>query len=131
MDTTTKKNLTDTKTWMRLVYIILFAIAFNVAEAVFAAVVVVQFVFHLFTGQANNRLRALGRDLSTYVFEIVAYLTYHTDDKPFPFRPWPAGAPANDPAETKPAEAKPARARRRRTSKASTPAKRSRPAASK
>ena len=126
MDKTTKKNLTDSKTWMRLVYIILFAIAFNVAEVVFAVVVIVQFVFHLFTGRANERLRALGRGLGAYVFEIVAYLTYHADEKPFPFRPWPAGAPANEPAD-----AKPARARRGRTSKTSAPAKRSRPAASK
>ena len=114
MDKTTKMNLTDTKTWMRLVYMILFAVAFNVAEVVFAAVAIFQFLFHLFTGQANERLRALGRDLGADVFEIVAYLTYHSDDKPFPFQPWPV--------------AKPARARRGKTAPA--PAKISKPAAS-
>ena len=41
MDETRKKNLTNTTTWMRLVYMILFAVAFNVAEIVLGVVVIV------------------------------------------------------------------------------------------
>ena len=116
----TKKNLTNPKTWLRLVYIILFAIAFNVAEVVIVAVVVAQFLFELITGQPNEQMRSLGRSLGGYASEIIAYLTYHSDDKPFPFGPWPEGAPSKEPAKAKSA-AKPARARRSRKPKAPEP----------
>jgi hypothetical protein len=120
MNDTKKKNLTNPKTWLRLVYIILFAIAFNVAEVVIVAVVVAQFLFELITGRSNEQLRSLGRSLGGYANEIIAYLTYHSDDKPFPFGSWPEGAPAREPAKAK-AAAKPARARRSRKPKAPEP----------
>ena len=124
MDQTRKKNLTNPTTWMRLVYIILFVIAFYVAMFVLVAVVVVQFLFKLITGESNEHLRGLGRSLGTYTYEIIAFVTFHTDEMPFPFASWPEGAPAREPAKAK-AAAKPERARRSRKPKA--PAK---PAAS-
>ena len=119
----TKKNLTNPKTWLRLVYIILFAIAFSVAEVVIVAVIVTQFLFELITGKPNEQLRSLGRSLGGYANEIIAYQTYHRDDKPFPFGSWPEGAPAQDPppakkTAAKKTAAKPAPARRARKPKA-------------
>ena len=117
MDKSTKNNLTDSKTWIRLVYMILFAVAFNVAEVVLVAVVVVQFLFQLFTGRANEQLQTLGRSLGAYIYEIVAYLTFHSDDRPFPFGRWPEGPPVDKPKDAK-AAAKPTRTRRSRKPKA-------------
>lgn len=129
MDETRKKNLTDTKTWMRLVYMILFAVAFNVAEIVLGAAVIVQFLFQLFTGQSNERLRTLGQGLGAYIYEIIVFLSYHSDDKPFPFGHWPEGAPAATSTASAPA-AKPARARRGRKPKAAPPPETAAPTAS-
>ena len=93
MDQTIKENVTRESTWMRLVYMVLFAVIFNIAEFVIVVVVVVQFVFKLFTGNANETLSALGQSVAKYVYEMIAYLTFHTDDMPYPFGPWPTGAP--------------------------------------
>ncbi len=129
MDETRKKNLTDTKTWMRLVYMILFVVAFNVAEIVLGAVVIVQFLFQLFTGQSNERLRTLGQGLGAYIYEIIVFLSYHSDDKPFPFGHWPEGVPtATSAAST--AAAKPARARRGRKPKSAAAPETAEPTAS-
>jgi hypothetical protein len=127
MDETRKKNLTDIKTWMRLVYMILFVVAFNVAEIVLGAVVLAQFLFQLFTGRPNERLRTLGQGLGAYIYEIIVFLSYHSDDKPFPFGHWPEGVPAPKSAASTPA-AKPAR--RGRKPKAAAAAKTAKPAAS-
>ncbi len=97
MKTTLKANLTNTDTWIRLVYMILFAVIFNVAELVAGVVVVVQFLFRLFTGEVNEPLREFGRRLAIYFQETVAFLTYHTERKPYPFAPWPAAAPESGP----------------------------------
>ena len=94
MDQKIKENVTRQSTWMRLVYMVLFAVIFNIAEFVIVVVVVVQFLFKLFTGTANETLGALGQTVAKYVYEMIAYLTFHTDDMPYPFGPWPAGVPA-------------------------------------
>ena len=97
METPLKANLTNKGTWIRLVYMILFAVIFSVAEIVTWVVVAVQFLFRLFTGEVNEPLRDFGYRLAVYFHEVVAFLTYHTERKPYPFAPWPAAAPENGP----------------------------------
>jgi hypothetical protein len=89
---TINDDLTNRGTWMRLLYMILFAVIFNIAEMVVAVIVVFQFLSSLFTGKPNQELRGLGNTLGAYAHEIIAYLTYHSDDRPYPFGPWPAPA---------------------------------------
>ncbi len=103
MEQETKDNLTSRNTWLRVVYMILFAVIFNIVEFAIAVVAVVQFLSTLFTGKVNRQLQALGHGVGAYVNEITQFLTYHTDDKPYPFAPWPKGAPgARKAARAKP-----------------------------
>ncbi len=67
---------------------LLFVLIYNLAEFVIAAVVIFQFVSRVITGQGNERLVGLGRRLSHYVYQILLFLTYNTDEKPFPFSDW-------------------------------------------
>ena len=90
MAKTLKDHVGDGGTWIRMVYMILFAVIFNLAELVIAAVVVVQFLFKLLTGSENARLSAFGGQLAAYVQQTVAFLTYDSEDKPYPFASWPA-----------------------------------------
>lgn len=101
-----KKNLFNPNTWLRglfmlvfifLLYGLLFAVFSNgVLMVVVAAVVVFQFGFVLVTGQPNTRLLAFGEALGIYLYQVVRFLTYNSEEKPFPFRSWPnvAEAPA-------------------------------------
>ncbi len=88
-----KSHLKSESTWMRLLYTALFAIIFNIAEVVVVVVFAIQFLSRLFTGRVNERLRALGQTLASYIYEIVLYVTFHSDERPYPFGPWPKGAP--------------------------------------
>jgi type IV secretory pathway VirB10-like protein len=99
-----KTHLTAKSTWMRLLYMILFVVAFNVGELVAGVVVIVQFLFKLFTGQVNAQLLGFGHALAIYFRQTVAFLTYDSEDMPFPFAPWPDGAaaPARPAAQTAP-----------------------------
>lgn len=96
MTETTKENIKQKNTWIRLLYMILFVVVFNIAELVVYVVLVVQFIFHLFTRRSNERLAGLGESLALYVAEIVRYLTYSGEQLPYPFGDWPReqGGPA-------------------------------------
>lgn len=83
------ENLRSPNNWVRLLYIILFAIIFNVVELAVAVMTLIQFLSKIFTGEANERIREVGHNLGTYVGQIFDYLTYHSDDRPFPFSAWP------------------------------------------
>ncbi len=107
-DADTKKHVSEGGTWLRLVYMLLFVIIFNVAELVLGAVVVLQFLFKLFTGKAIEQLESLGQSLASYFYQMVLFLTFKTEDMPYPFGPWPKEAP-EPPAKSKSA---PKRSRR-------------------
>ncbi|MFW2373075.1 MAG: DUF4389 domain-containing protein [Gammaproteobacteria bacterium] len=88
-----KDNIRQTKTWMRALYMLLFAIIYAVTEVIITAVVVFQFLLVLFTGKTNSKLLIFGQSLSTFIYQILQYLTFNTESQPYPFGEWPKGAP--------------------------------------
>lgn len=84
----TRDNLTDQATWLRLLYMVLFAIAFNIAEILIAAIAVFQFFKVLFTKEPNEKLKSLGRDLAVYIGDVAKFLTFQTDKMPYPVSDW-------------------------------------------
>ena len=45
----------------------------------------------LLAGKPNDRLVSFGRSLGRYLQQIVEFLTFATEEMPFPFNDWPAG----------------------------------------
>lgn len=88
-----KENLSESDTWVRglimLLFIILYVLLYSLAEIVFLAVVVAQFVIKASTGTLNPRLLDLGYGISTYLYQIYLFLTFVSEERPFPFGPWP------------------------------------------
>ncbi len=98
MENGLKSNLTRSETWIRVLYVILFAVIYMVAEVVLVAVVVIQFGFVLITGKRNPNLLQFGGSLSRYLYDVLLYFTFRSDKEPFPFDDWPAAdnmAPAS------------------------------------
>ena len=93
MDNDLKENLSQQSTWMRGLYMLLFAIFYSIAELVFFAVVVFQFLLNLFTGNSNPRLLKLGQSIATYAYQVLQYLSYNSNYQPYPFGAWPRGEP--------------------------------------
>jgi hypothetical protein len=81
---------THKESWVRGLYILLFMLVYSAVQTVVTAVVVLQFAWSLIDGKPNARLTALGRSIGDYAREIIAYVTYASNDKPFPVGPWPA-----------------------------------------
>ncbi len=91
-----EKNLRSKRTWLRLVTMILFAIIFVLATWLTAAIVVLQFLVVLVSGDTNSNLQNLGSSMGIYLHNIVDYLSYNSDDLPFPFADWPVASSADD-----------------------------------
>ena len=47
-----------------------------------------QFVYTIFMGIPNEKLVKLGNGLSGYAYQIIQFLTFNTELKPYPFAEW-------------------------------------------
>ncbi|WP_111641992.1 DUF4389 domain-containing protein [Marinimicrobium alkaliphilum] len=90
-----KIHLLSVSTWLRLPFMLLFWGILQLLKLALFVVVVLQFVFLLFTGDDNENLRRAGASLSSYVYQILRFLSFNTEQKPFPFADWPAGEPVD------------------------------------
>lgn len=84
-----RKKAASGEHWLRLAFMLLFAVIIQVAAAVMWVVVIVQFLFALFTGSDNENLRGFGHSLSVFIFSTWQFLSYNSEEKPFPFQDWP------------------------------------------
>ena len=99
-----KENISQRSTWLRLLYIILFAVIFGITEFIIGVVVVIQFGFVLLSGKTNEDLKQFGDALSRYVYDMLRYLTFNSDERVFPFAEWTyGGAAAGTPTRAAPA----------------------------
>ena len=88
-----KDNIKKPSTWKRGLYMLLFGFLSRIAEIVLFAVVVLQFILKLLTGDTNDRLAKLGQGISTYLYQVFQYLGFNSDYQPYPFGAWPKGEP--------------------------------------
>jgi hypothetical protein len=86
-------NLKSRDTWVRLVFMLIYSAVLSVTTIVATAIIVLGFLIVLVTGERNEQLKFAGNAVAEYVREILRYLTFNEDRKPFPFgADFPAGS---------------------------------------
>ena len=84
-------NIKSRSTWLRALFMLIYYVLIGLAGMVATFVVIVGFFWVLFTGEVNQQLRQAGQGIAAYIYEIVRYLTFSTDERPFPFgSEWPS-----------------------------------------
>jgi hypothetical protein len=76
--------------WLRGLLMILMAIAFQISGTLLALGAIIQFVLAL-NDAPNARLIAFGQSLGLYLSQIASFVSFATEDVPFPFSAWPSG----------------------------------------
>ncbi|MDH4216641.1 MAG: DUF4389 domain-containing protein [Gallionella sp.] len=75
--------------WMRGLFMLLMALACHVSVTVLFIISFIQFVIKLLNDAPNERLVSFGRSLARYIQQIVNFMTFASEEKPFPFNDWP------------------------------------------
>ena len=89
MKETFKINVLNVDTWIRVLYMILFVMLLVVARFVVLIITILQFLVVLFSGEDNRNLRTLGQGTAQWICQAVLFLTYNSEEKPYPFTDWP------------------------------------------
>jgi hypothetical protein len=84
-----KQNVRNIDTWLRGLFIIVFAVIFYFLVGIIWLLVIFQFLTTVITGKLNNQLENFSGVLTDYALQILDYVTYQSDVKPFPFSPLP------------------------------------------
>lgn len=83
-------HIRSRSTWHRFVFMVLCGIIYAITRAIVFVLIVVQFLWALFTGEANEKLSRLGHSFALYTAELIDFLCYYTETRPFPFdADWP------------------------------------------
>ncbi|MDF3933930.1 DUF4389 domain-containing protein [Pseudomonas citronellolis] len=95
---------------LRIVWMLLFALVWYVAQMLLGVVVVVQLAYRIIYGAPGASLLAFGDSLSQYLAQIGRFGTFNSDEKPWPFADWPTPrAPEGEAAHAVPPAPHPVR----------------------
>lgn len=89
MDKQWQNTIKSESFWLRSIFMVLFFIVYRITDILVLLVAISQWIYTLLTGEANASLTRFAGGLSAYVAQIIQYLTYRTEEKPFPFHDWP------------------------------------------
>lgn len=82
------ENLKKIGTWKRLFFMLVFSIIISLVRILLWAVIILQVVSTLLTGSSNRNILNFGKNLSVYLYHILLFMTFTSDQLPFPFANW-------------------------------------------
>ncbi len=101
----TKKNLMEKNTWARGLFMLLFIVIDSFVRLAIQLIALVQFLLSLVTSGPNTKLIELGQSLSKFAFQIMMFVTYNSESRPYPFdEVWPVAEGVTTTAKPKKAK---------------------------
>lgn len=86
MTTINKDEVLKSSKWLRLFFMVIYVAIVNaIVLPLIIFIVVIQFLFHLFAGGHSAQLEKVSDWLINFLGECLIYLTYKTEQRPFPF----------------------------------------------
>ena len=81
-----KEELLKPSKWIRLLFMVVYSLIIEIiALPLILILIFLQFLFHLIAGSPNNQIINNTNWLIDFLKESFEYLTYKTEQKPFPF----------------------------------------------
>jgi len=82
-------HIRSAQLWVRLAYMLGFLLLLSFVRIILLLVIGGQFLTLLLTGSDNKNLRNFGQSLASWIFQMMQFLTFNSNLKPFPFDDWP------------------------------------------
>lgn len=91
-----KENISDSNTWLRILFVILYTFVYFLARYIVLLIVVINAISNLISGKSFESLNKFAKQLNVFIFQCMEYITFVSNVKPYPFTAWTneAGAEA-------------------------------------
>ena len=85
-----KNKMANPGHWMRLLLMVLmYIILFSLVQFIVTISLLIQWVLVLFSGEPNARLKHFTKGLNRYAYQIMEFLNFNSEERPFPLSDWP------------------------------------------
>jgi uncharacterized protein DUF4389 len=92
-----KENAKNVDVWTRGLFILIYGVIFYFLFFLIWLLVIFQFLMKLITSELNGQLLDFSDSLTKYVSQILLYITFKSEERPFPFSAWPSDDNALNP----------------------------------
>ncbi len=86
-----KQRLQKKEIWQRGLYMIFFMCIYGFSYFLVISILFFQYVTLILTGQTNVLLLGFSQNLGIYIHQIIIFLSFNSEQCPFPFSAWPNG----------------------------------------
>ena len=73
----------------RALYILLYLVIGRFISMVLFVITITQYIYIWLTGEPNDKILHFTEDLAEYTKQLVSYVGFNTDEKPWPVGDWP------------------------------------------
>jgi hypothetical protein len=82
-------KITRKQIGLRLLYTLLFMVAFEILKLVIQVTVLFQYIYLLVAREYSAPLRSFSNKAAVYAYKLIRFLTLNDNSKPFPFAEFP------------------------------------------
>lgn len=87
-----KQRLKNSGIWGRALFMLLFIFIQSGVKSLIILLAIFQSIATVLAGETNSYLIKLGQQLAKYDYQINLFLTFNSEQHPFPFSAWPVGS---------------------------------------
>ncbi len=89
MDINLKEKLLVKSKWLHAASMALFIVIQYFVSWLIVLIALFQFVTDLLIGKPNDKLLEFTKHLNAYLLQVVNFITFNSENRPFPFASWP------------------------------------------
>ena len=83
------KNIKEPSIWVNFFLKVIYLIFLNFIIPFFGFITLLQFLFSLGSKKPNDNLISFSKKISIYIYQIINFITYSSDERPWPFNTFP------------------------------------------
>jgi len=84
-----KHRLQQKEIWLRVFYMLFFVFIYGLSKFLLFLIIFFQFIVLIINGKNNSLLLQFSQSLCTYIYQIILFLSFNSEERPFPFKDWP------------------------------------------
>ena len=86
-----KQRLQTKEVWQRGLFMLFFMFVYGFSNSLVVGITFFQFVTLIVTGKTNEFLLGFSQSLNVYIHQVINFMTFNSEQCPFPFSTWPNG----------------------------------------
>lgn len=91
-----KQRIQKRENWQRGLFMFFFMFIYGISNSLVIGILFFQFATLILTGKTNEFLLGFSQSLSIYIHQIINFLTFNSEQRPFPFSTWPNASDTPD-----------------------------------